>query len=205
MRLNRFSTALSLVATLIGAPLAAQDHRFSLYGFGGAVVPLADLQQTAYPGPGGAQLYRQFSGGIDIGGGAFLWLDNNLGIRGEASYVGSKVTSPESNLKWMKIFFGGDIVLRSRPSGLAPYAYFGLGAVRMDEAGARTDALGVIPATTRPVGRFGTGLHFAQEGALLGFFAEAALLVYDFNQTRFPFYDKVQADVAGKAGVTLSF
>lgn len=205
MHLNRFLTVLSLATALIGAPLSAQDRRLTAYGFGGAIIPMANLQQTTYPDGAGNNLFRQFSGGIDIGGGVFLWLDNNLGIRGEASYAGSKVTSPESNAKWTKIFFGGDIVLRSGASGLAPYAYFGLGAVRMDEAGARVDAVGVIPTTTRPVGRFGTGLHFGQEGGLLGFFAEAALLVYDFNQTRFPFYDKVQTDVAGKVGVTLSF
>ena len=204
MYLNRLSTLLFLTA-VIAAPLAAQDRRITAYAFGGGIMPLADLQQTAYPGPGGTQLHRQFSSGIDLGAGAFLWLDDNLGLRVEASYAGSKVASPESDSSWTKIFFGGDIVLRSRPSGLAPFAYFGVGAVKMDESGSRADAVGVIPATTRPVGRLGAGLGFRADDSMLGFFAEAALLVYDFNQTRFPFYDKVQTDVAGKVGVSFSF
>lgn len=205
MRLTKSSTLFLLAAALTSAPLAAQDHRVTAYAFGGGIIPLANLQQTTYPGPGGTNLYRQFSSGIDVGAGVYLWLDNNLGLRGEASYAGSKVTSPESNEKWTKIFFGGDIVLRSGGSGLAPFAYFGLGAVQMNEAGDRVDGVGVIPTTTRPVARVGTGLNYRPDGAPLGFFAEVALLAYDFNQTRFPFYDKVQTDVAGKVGVTFGF
>lgn len=205
MRLTKFSTLFFLASSLTAAPLAAQDQRVTAYVFGGGIMPLANLQQTTYPGPGGTQLYRQFSSGIGLGAGLYLWLDNNLGLRGEASYASSKVSSPESDAKWAKMFFGGDIVLRSGGSGLAPFAYFGLGVVRMDESGSRTDAVGVIPVTTRPSARVGAGLNYRPDGAPLGFFAEVAFLAYDFNQTRFPFYDKVQTDVAGKVGVTLSF
>lgn len=203
MRLERISVGVVAVAALIANPLSAQDHRFQVYAHAGALMPLANLQQTPLTGNSGT--FRHFTGGIDIGAGAFVWLDNNLGLRAEASYAGAKVSSPESNEAWTKIFFGGDVVIRAAQSGLSPFGYFGLGAVRMDESGSRTDAIGVIPTTTRPVGRFGAGLNFTPESGALGIFAEASLLAYDFNQTRFPFYDKVQTDVAWKAGISFKF
>jgi len=203
MRLDQVSIGVTLAA-LIATPLAAQDHRFQVYGHAGAVTPLANLQQTSYPS-GGSQVFRHFSGGVQFGAGVFLWLDDNLGLRGEGTYAGAKVSSPESNASWSKIFLGGDIVLRSAAYGLAPFGYFGFGIARLDESGSRTDAIGVIPTATRPAGRFGGGLNFTPEGGVLGFFAEASLLVYDFNQTRFPFYDKVQTDVAWKGGISFRF
>ena len=183
-------------AALVASPAAAQEEsRTQIHAFGGFALPLADLGQVYYPVPGGVE-YRHFKSGINFGAGFTYWLDRNLGVRIEGSYVGSKVVSPESSASWKKLFFGGDIVLRALTAGgINPYAYFGLGQARMDESGSSRTA-------NRANARIGAGLNFAKESGGLGFFGEAGLLVYDFEQTLFPFYDKVQTDLALKAGVT---
>jgi hypothetical protein len=197
MRIRTYATAVALLATL-SAPLAAQDQRLQFIGYGGFNAPLADLQQTWYPDGSGNLLYRQFKSGINAGAGVTYWLDPNLGVRLDASFVGSKVVSPESNASWSKIHVGGDIVLRSGAgSSISPYGFLGLGQVRMSESGTSRKA-------NRAVARFGAGLSFARSGAPLGFFGEAALLAYDFDQRFFPFFDKVQTDLALRVGVSLA-
>jgi hypothetical protein len=175
---------------LLAAPLAAQDYnRVQIHGYGGFAAPLADLQQTWYPDGSGNLLCVSFGAGLTY------WLDQNLGVRVDGAYVGSKVVSPESNASWTKLFVGGDIVLRAlSEGGLAPFGYFGLGQARMSESGTARKA-------NRVAGRFGAGLSFTR-GSGLGFFGEAGLLVYDFDQTRFSFFDKVQTDLQLKAGIT---
>jgi opacity protein-like surface antigen len=197
MSIRTYATAFALIATL-AAPLAAQDQRLQFIGYGGFNAPLADLQQTWYPDGSGNLLYRQFKSGINAGAGVTYWLDQNLGVRLDGSYVTSKVVSPESNASWSKIHIGGDIVLRAGSgSGISPYGYLGLGQVRMSESGTSRKA-------NRAVARFGTGLAIGRAGAPLGFFGEAALLIYDFDQTIFPFFDKVQTDLALRAGLSFA-
>lgn len=195
--MTRSRLALVLAGTaVLATPAAAQESRMQLHGFGGFALPMADLGQVYYPLGGGAVGYRHFKSGVSFGAGLTYWLDRNLGLRVEGTYVGSKVVSPESNASWKKLFFGGDVVLRAvTEGGLNPYAYFGLGQARMAESGTARDA-------NRANGRIGGGLNFAKEGGGLGFFAEAGLLIYDFEQTLFPFFDKVQTDLVLKAGVT---
>jgi hypothetical protein len=198
MVVHKSLTALVLASGLLAGSVAAQEHHLQLHGYAGAVTPLANLQQNYYPDGSGGVLYRHFKGGLNFGGGVSYWLDDHLGLRADASFTKADVVSPaaEGTGAFKKIFLGGDILLRA-PGTVTPYGYFGVGAVRMDESGPR------YPTTTRAVGRVGGGLGFTPSGPL-GFFIEAGLMAYDFDQTLFPFYDKVQTDVAWKAGISFA-
>ncbi|MSR05710.1 MAG: hypothetical protein EXR93_01365 [Gemmatimonadetes bacterium] len=189
---------------VLAAPLAAQDHRVQIAGYAGAMAPLSELGQVAYPITGGTAV-RRFSGGVSFGANATFWLDDNLGLRADGSFAGYKVTEPrvgclpECTTAWTKLFFGGDIMLR-RPTemGLAPYAYFGAGVAKMSESGS-------VRKASRPHARVGAGLNYTPAKGALGFFGELGLIVYDFDQTKFTFYDRVQTDLALRAGVSFAF
>jgi hypothetical protein len=197
----RFVNAFLFSAAVLAGPLAAQEHKIQLGVYGGGVAPLAELGQVNYPLGGGAVGYRHFKKGVSFGANALLWLDNNLGLRADGNFVTSKVVEPfvgclpDCERGWNKIFFSGDIVLRGSPSGLSPFGYFGGGIVKMSESGYGRKA-------TRPTARVGVGLNYTPSGAL-GFFGELGLMVYDFDQKQFTFYDKVQTDVGIKLGVSL--
>ena len=197
----RFGIAFLFAAAAFTGPLAGQEHKVQLAVYGGGVAPLAQLGQVAYPLGGGATGTRHFKKGASFGANASLWLDNNLGLRADGNFVKSTVVEPlvgclpECERGWNKIFFSGDIMLRGGSSGLYPFGYFGGGIVKMSESGSGRKA-------TRPTARVGGGLNYTPAGGALGFFGELGLLVYDFDQTRFTFYDKVQTDVGVKLGVS---
>ncbi|MBI4501199.1 MAG: hypothetical protein HY700_08560 [Gemmatimonadetes bacterium] len=177
-----------------------------IFGYGGAVTPLTNLDVEGF---------RQFKAGIDLGAAVAFWLDQNLGVRLDGNFATSKMqcaTIPgptgalvnacytqESGASWKKLFLGVDLMLRGvTAGGLNPYGFLGLGAGRLDESGQR------IPTATRPTARFGAGLGYMRSNAPLGFFAETLLLVYDFKQTVYPFYNNVQVDAVWRAGVSFA-
>ncbi len=201
MVLSKFSTAFALATALLVGPLAAQDHKIQLGVYAGGVDPVSPLGQVAYPLGGGAVGYRHFTKGVTFGANGSYWLDNNLGLRVDAGYAGSKAVQPlvgclpECKTSWTKIFLGGDIMLRApTASGLTPFGYFGGGVAMMSEKAGRQ--------AKRPTARVGGGLNFTPANSALGFFGELGLVVYDFDQTRFTFYDRVQTDLALKVGVS---
>jgi hypothetical protein len=102
---------------------------------------------------------------------------------------------PECSTGWTKMFASADIMLRASNSGLVPFGYFGAGIARMSESGSGRKA-------TRPTARVGAGVNFAPAKSPLGFVGEVGLMVYDFDQTKFTFYDKVQTDLAVKVGIS---
>jgi hypothetical protein len=151
---------------------------------------------------GGAVGYRHFKKGVSFGANVSYWLDNNLGLRVDGTYAKSTVVEPlvgclpECETGWNKMFLSGDIVLRApTASGMTPFGYFGAGIAQMKESGTGRTA-------KRPTARVGGGLNYTPANGVLGFFAEVGLMVYDFDQTKFTFYDKVQTDLALKAGIS---
>ena len=203
MVFSRFSTAFVLAAAVLAGPLAAQDRQFQLGVYGGAVAPISDLGQVPYPLGGGAVAVRHFKKGINLGGNASYWLDTNLGVRLDGTYATSTVVEPlvgclpECETGWTKLFLSGDIVLRAGGDGsVKPFGYFGGGMAKLSEKGTGRKA-------TRPTGRVGGGLNVTPANSTLGFFGELGLMVYDFDQTKFTFYDKVQTDLALKVGVSV--
>jgi len=198
-----------VLTVMSAAPLAAQDHKVQIAGFAGAVAPLSQLGQVPYALTSGGTDTRHFDGGISFGGNVTYWLDDNLGLRADGSFAGQKVVEPlavciagacvNAETSWSKIFFGGDLMLR-RPTamGLTPFAFFGAGIASMKESGTGRKA-------SRPVGRVGGGLNYTPANGALGFFAETILMVYDFDQTKFTWYDKVQTDLSVRGGVSFAF
>ncbi|MBI4420188.1 MAG: hypothetical protein HY560_05125 [Gemmatimonadetes bacterium] len=201
-----FATAMLAAFAALSSPAIAQDGRVQIFGYGGAMAPLASLDVDGF---------REFKAGIDLGLGIAFWLDQNVGVRVDGSFATSKMqcaTIPgptgapvnacypdESGASWKKLFLGADLLLRGVTArGLNPYAYLGVGGGRLDEAGER------IPTATRPTARFGAGLGYAPPGGTLGFLFETGLLIYDFKQTIYPFYNQIQIDAAFRAGVSFT-
>ena len=202
MVFTRLSTAL-LATVALASPLLAQDEGGLQLGvYAGAVSPIADLGQVAYPVSGGLG-HRHFKNGLNFGGNATYWLDGSLGLRLDGAFATSTVVEPligclpECETGWNKIFLNADIMLRASSGSLKPFAYFGGGLAKMSEKGTGRKA-------NRPTAHVGAGLGFSPAGSALGFFGEAGLVVYDFDQTKFSFYDKVQTDLALKVGISFT-
>lgn len=207
MVFSRFATAVVLASGVLAGSLSAQEKKLQLAAFGGLASPMAELGQVGYPDGAGGLLYRKFKGGVNFGANATYWVDTNLGLRVDGTYAGAKVVEPFRaaaagsplellhETSWTKMFLSVDLVLRAAGDGLKPYAYFGGGVAKMSESGGRK--------ASRPTANVGAGLKFTPANGMLGFFAEGGLFVYDFDQTKFTFYDKVQEDLSIRAGISI--
>jgi len=180
-------------------PLAAQnDHGIEVSVFVGGNKPLQDLNTVPS---------ATFKTGIGAGAGVAVILDKNLALRLDGSFAKSDITSGNlgnalvSN-SWSRIMIGADFVLRfPMENGITPYFTTGGGAVMFKE-GSTGSLQGRSP--TRAAGRFGAGLKFPI-GDKLGIFGQANAWVYDFNQSQFTYFTKVQVDMALTAGVSFTF
>src|SRR5262245_5507144 len=106
-RVATFAGALLLVLAA-ASPLAAQDSGLELSVFVSGNKPLQDLNNVPS---------ASFKSGVGSGAGVGVILEKNLGLRLDASFAKSDVTSANLgnalvSTSWSRIMIGADFVLR---------------------------------------------------------------------------------------------
>jgi Outer membrane protein beta-barrel domain len=195
MFLRSTVAAALLVSVLVPSAAAAQVNSDILdrpsvvfFANGGGSSALTDLNDA-----GTASLKT----GWTAGGGVGWQLNRYLAVRGvfdfaQAEGEGSTAFTGETLDRY---FYGGDVQLRyPTNSGLAPYLLLGAGAITIDNPDNAT-----FDRFTKFAGKGGLGVEYVLPQSNVGFFAQAASYVYDFDRNGF---DKTQADVLWTAGLT---
>ncbi|HEX9729758.1 MAG TPA: outer membrane beta-barrel protein [Gemmatimonadales bacterium] len=177
------------------ATLGAQDRAVTIYGFGGGISALTDLD---------ASDAQDFKTGFNAGGGIGVGLHRYVALRGEFTFARDELRSggADTGNNFNKFFYGGDLVLRyPLANGLSPYVFGGGGAVTVDD-----DAdVAAASTTTRGAGRFGLGVSYEVPGSPIGIFAQGTGWVYAIDTTedaKFASFTETQFDAVYSIGLS---
>lgn len=195
---TRTTRLLPLAAALLIAAaghLSAQDRGVSIYGYGGGYSSLVDLD---------AADTQDFKTGFNVGGGISVDLHRYVAIRGDFTFSRSELRNGgvDTDNKFNKLFYGGDLVLRYPfAGGFTPYVFGGGGAVTLDDDADTNPA----PSSTRGAGRFGIGFSYQFWGSPIGIFAQGTGWVYSYDEVQFPQFTETQFDAVYSAGLSYRF
>ena len=176
-------------STVLSAQTTAHRPQVVLYGTGGGVSPVTDLNTA-----GTASLKTGWSAGGGIG----IQLHRNVALRGTFDFAQAKGQgSAAGSLLGRKLdhyFIGGDLQLRyPSESGIAPYLFLGAGAVYLDSNLSGYDSF------TKFAGKGGLGVEYVIPRTNVGIFAQGTSYLYRYDRNGF---DKNQVDILWSGGLS---
>ncbi len=154
-------------------PIAGQSHAIIVFGYGGRLIPAADLSDAG----------DALSTGTMLGGGIGLQFGGRSALRASFSMVESDYEGPSLNLgdRGMSRNYLGLDLMFGLPTefGLAPYAFFGGGRVALEP----TDPS--IQGFSKLAGRIGAGLNLVPTNSFVVLFVEFGAWLYEFDRLGF--------------------